>query len=179
MEYFILAQDRRVTALEIPAGLIKAVPPRIVRTKRDKKPAEVMSFPVHNKPDSEYPAVIDRPVFILANTAVKEIFSKYDRDILFTPVMFNDIKNQEQHLYWLMNVKAADCLAAETVFYPNHTLCKLVLDESKIIQKPIFKIGGVLEEYLAIRLDVAESLLRRDTIYGITLKPILTNHKEE
>jgi len=178
MKYFMLKQDKKTPTPPIPSGLIKAVPQLIVRSKQDKEPPKLMAFPINDSQEAEYPAVLDT-VFILVNTVVKELFGKYDQAITFKAVMLNDHKHRRQHFYWLMTPPTVNCLANETEFYPDRTVKKLVLDEKKLIDKPIFKIGGLLAEHLAVRLDVAESLLRRDTVYGIDLKPILTNRKEE
>lgn len=173
MEYFILTQDSRIDGPKVPKELIESVPRKICSTQKDKKITEAMAFSLHNSEDWEYSAIIDQPVY-LVNTGVKNILVQYDRNIQSTPVMFNDIKKMEQHLYWLIDVKIADCLASETVFHPNRTLKTLVLDEKKVRSIPVFRIGGILEEYFVVRLDVAESLLRRE-FYGIGLKPVLTN----
>lgn len=174
MEYFILTQDRRINVPKLPAELIKAVPKLIVSTSKVRNLTDAMAFPIQNNQDGEYPAVIDQEVY-LVNTQVKDVLGHYDWKLASSPTMFNDMHKGQQHLYWVLDIKTVDCLADETIFNPNRTLRKLVLNERKVIHIPMFKIGGILEEYVAVRLDVAESLLRRD-IYGIELKPILTNN---
>jgi hypothetical protein len=175
MEYFILRQDSRITPPILPADMLKTLPPQILRKNRPWQIDNSLLFTISGTQDTEYPAFMDRPVFCLVNKAVKDVFCLYNSKITFTPTMLNDKKNQEQHLYWLMDIAGTDCLAAESEFFPTKKIKKIVLDIDKIRRKPIFKIGGILDEYLVIRLDVAESLLRRDTIYGIDIKPVLTN----
>lgn len=173
MEYFILTQDRRIHVPNLPGELIKTVPKFIVHRVKERQLPDAMAFPIENKQNGEFPAVIDQEVY-LVNTQVKEVLSQYDWNLASSPVMFNDLNQCQQHLCWLLDIKAADCLAGETLFNPDRTLRKLVIDEGKASHMPVFRIGGILEEYVAVRLDVAESLLRRD-IYGLDLKPVLTN----
>lgn len=173
MEYFILTQDSRIDVPEAPYELREKVPRQLVSVEKDKIFRQTMAFPLTHTSGWYYGAIIARPVY-LVNTGVKEVLSNYDSIILCTPVMFNDQDRGKQQLYWLLNVKRIDSLSTETTFYAPQDLKTLVLDEKKIRDKPVFKIKGIIEEYLVIRLDVAESLLRRD-LYGIELKPVLTD----
>jgi hypothetical protein len=173
MKYFILSQDLRVKGPPVPAEMFNPLQ-RIFSIEEAEEFEEAMAFSVNNKEGWEYPAVLDRPIF-LVDSMVKNVFSKYDRKIIFNGVMLNDFEHKEQNLYWLMGVQVVDCLSSNSEFYGGSRKIKtLVLDESKIQNYPIFKVGGLLEQYLIIRLDVAESLLRRE-IYGFELKAVQTD----
>jgi hypothetical protein len=177
MEYFILTQDSRINGPRLPKELIDLVPRKITTTQKDKQVTEPLAFSLYDSQDWEYSAIIDRPVY-LVNTGVKNILEKYDRNIKSTPVMFNDVEKMKQHLYWLTEIRAVDCVAEESVFNPDRTIRKLVLDKKKIRDIPVFRIGNILEEYVVVRLDVAESLLRRE-FYGIGLNLVLINELKE
>jgi len=175
VEYFILSQDDRIMMPSLPSDMIKALPSQLMRRYKPRELDNALAFNITSKPGVEYPAIMERTIFCLVNTVVKELFSKYDRNIVFTPVILNDVQKGKQHLYWVMDLPGVECLAPETEFHRDRSLKKIVLDMGKIRHKPIFKIGGTIAERLVIRLDVAESLLRRDTVYGIELTPVITN----
>ncbi len=67
-----------------------------------------------------------------------------------------------------------DRLSAQTEWYPNETLKRLVLRQGEM-ESPVFRIVGLIEPHIYIHLAVAESLLRR-SFTGIRLQRIEMEH---
>jgi len=170
MQYFILKQDPRVNGPKVPANIAYSPLKRIFSIE------EAMAFPVHNKTDWEYPAVIERPIY-LVDSAVKAVLSRYNKKMVWNAVMLNDLEKAEQHIYWLMGVPFVSCVSKQSTFHADKSIKNLVLDESEINHRSIFKVDGLLEQYLVVSLNVAESLLRRE-IYGIELTAVQTDRGE-
>lgn len=67
--------------------------------------------------------------------------------------------------------QAVECLSPKAEFNKDDTLERLVIDETKIGFTKIFKVDGILENFIMISLDLAESILRRD-FTGIKLERV-------
>ncbi len=78
-------------------------------------------------------------------------------DLPCSCVLLTDQKERQQHTYWIFELECMECLADNTVYYPDGTFKKILLDKEKIGKKAVF------------RVDVAESILRRNML-GIKLE---------
>ena len=75
-------------------------------------------------------------------------------------------------LYYLPILQEIECLSEKSELMPNrYGIVKAVLDLNKVGEHSIFKIGGVFDDYYVVRLDVAESFLRREAV-GISLTEV-------
>lgn len=169
MGYFIVNQDKRVQNAVEPMGLSKLINKTFLKESEMDKQA-IIQVDIREKKLNEYVDFIERP-FHLVSDNLKTILQKYDERIFFKPIVLYDKKAESQKLYWLMEPRTVDCLDEEARFNKDDSIKKLVLNESKIEKAKIFKIKGVFENFIIIRLDVAESILRRD-FNGIALKKV-------
>lgn len=172
MEYFLLTCGEHTKRLRSPelASLAGLAPQKLL-TKDLTKKLEAMNLVLLTTDDTEqYADIITSPVYLVSNT-IKELFEKYDKTLSFKALRIIHKNTQEQFLYWIIGVDECDCLSEQTEFLPMKILKKLVLKQENIGDKPIFKVGGISQQCLVVRLDVAESLLRRFT-YGIELRQI-------
>jgi predicted RNA-binding protein len=165
--YFEIYQDKRIEQCIEPRGALKKID-----FKDDKEEIENMATQLFltEKKENEYVDYIERPGLLISDN-LKEVFEKYKEEIISRPVVLSDKKNKKQTVYWQIAIKAIDCISDKSEFDKNGTLKKLVIDEKKAGLKRIFKVKGILENIIIIRLDVAESILRRD-FTGIALKRI-------
>jgi hypothetical protein len=127
--------------------------------------------------EEPYPEVISRPVYLVSD-GIRQLLGKYDRSLVFKVVSLINWQTGKQHVYWAMGLDEIECLSDKTVYDKGGQIRDIVLDETKINNKAIFKLGGTLGKYLIVRLDVAESLLRRP-FYGISLQPVRSEQDEE
>ena len=88
---------------------------------------------------------------------------KYDRNIIFKRLALIDRERQIQKIYDIPIFEEVEALHEDTEFNWNKTVVKnIVLDKEKIKGKKIFKIKESDKTLAVVRLDVAESLLRRE-----------------
>ena len=90
-------------------------------------------------------------------------------DLPCSCVLLTDQKERQQHTYWVFELECMECLADNTVYYPDGTFKKILLDKEKIGEKAVFRVDGVIQKPVIIRVDVAESILRRNML-GIKLE---------
>lgn len=161
MDYFLLSQDNTIPNAVEPVGILKTLD----RDMINKENAHIMDglavqFEVKESSSVEYVDFIESPVPLVSDK-LKEILSKYDKKVIFKPIFLADIKRSRQEVYWLMVPEDVECLSPKSEFNKNGTIKSIVIDEERVKYCRVFKIKGVLENLIVIRLDVAESILRR------------------
>jgi hypothetical protein len=104
--------------------------------------------------------LIDGSLFLVSD-AVKNVFSLYDDDIFFKTVVLMTEDGNMQMKYNLPIFEEPECLCAACESDGYGALQKPVVARQKVKGKSIFKILYPNKRYIVVRLDVAESLLRR------------------
>jgi len=164
MDYFIMSQDKTLLDAVQPTGTanqIQRTPFKRLDPKQlDDQPVQ---FYIKESFNPIYIDFIEHPLPLVTDT-VKTLLEKYQTNIFFKPVLLTDLKRMRQELYWLIIPPSISCLADESVYNVNGTLKKMVLDSGKLKRAKIFTIKGIMENYIIVRLDVAESLIRRNFI---------------
>lgn len=170
MDFFVISQDERISVAVKPINVSKVISQEMLDINKAKKMGRLfLQLQIKDKEYNEYIDFIESPM--LASDKLKTLFEKYDTGVYYIPVMLADMKRQRQDVYWLLVPHEKDCLSQKAEFNKDGSIKKLIINEKKAAGFKIFKIKGVLENYLIIRLDVAESILRRD-FTGITLKKL-------
>jgi hypothetical protein len=171
MNYFIILQDERVQDAVEPMGISRVITKEMLTKKKARDMDKLnLQFQIREQDTTEYVDFIEKPVPLLSDRC-KQIIEKYVPKLYVKSVVLKDMKRLRQELYWLIVPPRIDCLSEQSEFHKDGTLKRLVIDESKAAPYKIFKIEGIMEEYILISLDVAESLLRRD-FTGIRLKKV-------
>ncbi|MDO3675714.1 hypothetical protein [Paenibacillus ehimensis] len=172
MEYYILAQDERITGFEEPAGIAKSVDSRLLRVRDEEGRAalEQMVLQFYTQGKGEYIDFIERPIPLVSD-ALKAIFDRYQPHVYYKLVVLADIKAMKQTLYWITVPDTLACLSEESEWHKNGSLKTPVLDPRKVGHYKIFKISDSMADFIVVDLDVAESILRYNP-KGIRLKKI-------
>lgn len=174
MEYFIISQDIAIPDPVQPVGILKVIDRDLIKPENIQKMDELaVQFEIKENSRAVYVDFIESPVPLVSDR-LKEILSRYEERIFFKPVLLADIRNTRQDVYWLLVPDSIECLSDKSEFNKNGTIKNLVLDERKVRFRKVFKVKGILENLIIIRLDVAESLLRRE-FTGIKLKKAETS----
>jgi hypothetical protein len=167
MEYFRMSQEKTMLDAVQPTGTSNQTwrEPfqRLTPRQLDDQP---LQFYIKEQAHPQYIDFIEHPLPLVTDK-VKSLLEKYQPNSFFKPVILADLRRMRQEVYWLMIPPSISCLAAESVFNADGTLEQMVLDSGKIGRMRVFSIKGIMENYIIVRLDVAESLLRRDAA-GIT-----------
>lgn len=165
MDYFRLARDERIRDAVYPGELKKFIehvpfhPPKLEVIWDEEV------IPVNLKPGSQsrYTDFLEEPTPLVSGP-FKEILAEYAPGMRVKQVVLLDLSGRppRQESYWLILPERVDCLSDQTAFNVNGTLKQLVIDPAKLTGKCVVQVGGVMETLLIVRLDVAESLLRRE-----------------
>jgi len=161
MDYFMMQQDARVqNVAELAPGAPKLK--SLTREQvRDIPITEILY--VREGQQNEYPDFLEG--YMLVSERLKRILGKYQKDTLFKTMILIEKERNRQEVYYLMSVPEVDCLSVETVYDKRGDVIEAVLDASRVGHARIFHVSGCGKRVF-LRLDVAESILRRDS-YGV------------
>lgn len=170
MDYFRLCQDRRYLHTPFVDNL------RSIATRKDMTLQNASRIEDYNvvftssKQHQDYLDVLDIQLFMICEQ-VKDVFDLYDASIPYKIFSILNVRQNLHFSYYAPVLPMLDALSpnSETNLDKSY-LKKIVLLKEKIQDRPIFKLDGVRTEAVFIRLDVAESILRR-TYHGYCLVP--------
>ncbi len=171
MDYFLLKQDERYTNTPRFVDLFNKMDVRNINLLNAHKMDDIIVFKVKVDEKSEFLDIMDNQLFLISKP-MKEIIEKYDRDILFKTLALIDQLHKRQENYYLPIVEELEALSDAAELNLNKTVVKkLILNKEKIQGRKIFKIKESSKTLIVVRLDVAESLLRRN-FKGIKLERV-------
>ena len=169
MDYFLLKQDERYTNTPMLMDVFKNIDIRNINLLNAHKLEDMIIFNVKCDDETEFLDILDRKLFLISEE-MKKIIEKYDSGIIFKTIPLIDLPHERQENYYLPIIEELDCLSENSEFNLNSTIVKkIILKKEKIKEKKIFKIKESSKTLIVIRLDVAESLLRRN-FKGICLE---------
>lgn len=161
MDYFLLKQDLRCSNVPNLKNIFYKLDTRNINRLNAHKIDDVLIFQVNAEDNAQYPDVLDKQLFLISEK-IGNIISKFDPEMIIKTVPLIDRKRNRQENYYLPIFEEVDALSEKTERGVNRTVIKkIVLDKEKILGKKIFKINEYNNQLVVVRLDVAESLLRR------------------
>jgi len=154
-QYYLIKQDRRLENSPEILGFFNTFFDRQELKDRSN------TLYVRDHPDIYYPDFIDRPL-LLVSDEFKSILKVYHKDYEYRAVVLTERERKVQNVYWNIVIPETDCLSVESSYYLNKTLNKMVIDHKKTEGRSLFKITNMRRTIYIIRLDLAESILRRN-----------------
>ena len=171
MDYFLLKQDKRYSNTPQIIDLFKNINTKDLNLLKADNIEDNNCFYVKSNDNIDYLDVLETPIFLVSKE-LKKILEKYNRNMIFKMFALIDYEKKEQNFYYLPIFEEIEALSEKSEFNLNKTIVKkIILDEKKIKNKKIFKIKESDKTLIVVRLDAAESLLRRD-FNGIILEKL-------
>lgn len=166
---FLLKQDERYTNTPRLKDMFHKISTKDINRLNAHKIDDVIIFQVTAEERCEYLDVLDKQLFLISEKMMK-IICKYDTDIVFKILPLIDSKRHTQENYYLPIFEDIEALDEKSEFNLNRAIVKnIVLNKKKIEGKKIFRIKESEKTLVVVRLDVAESVLRRKP-RGISLE---------
>jgi len=171
MRYFLIETDKNYVYAPQIKNWFKQIDVRdLKKGSYDKIPKRLLLRLIEN-PNTLFTDVITTP-FFLVSKIVKEVAEKFEPNLHFKEFVLLDQMYGKAVEYFLPTLDEIDCLTEESEFNLDHSiLTKIVIDLDKVGDNSIFVLSGVKNRYVVVRLDFAESMLRRNAI-GFCLKEI-------
>lgn len=172
MEYFELSQNKKV---ENPIELLGLDPQEYCYAMKKEDFEKLEKLKVAYFSGREFEEICDiikTPTFMISDE-MKKLFLLYEKEIEFKSVqIFPTATESKQYpLYWVPRFEEINCYHKNTVIHDLGSVKRLVLEQSKIGNKQIFRLPGLLEYKVVVSMPVAESILRR-RFYGVGLQKI-------
>lgn len=168
MEYFIMRQDDRI--LHSPQLMLpKFLQPNNNTSGRIESVRKTEIIYVKEDSYNEYPGYIETPIKLISGK-IKRIVSKYQQDIVFKPAILVEKESNRQEEYHIMALPEIECAADSSICDADGNIKEFVLDEEKVKHLRFF-IAKDCRSYILVRLDLAESILRRGA-YGIWFEEV-------
>jgi hypothetical protein len=161
MHYFIIRQDKSLTT----APKIISYKSSLFNKRNLTDKISIMYVQKNNTID--FVDFIDEPL-LLVSDSFKEILKKYSPSFEYKAVVLTEPEKQVQQVYWNVELPEVKCLSPKTEYYPNGLIKKMVIDVRQAEGYSMFKINNKIETYCIIRLELAESILRRG-MWGFVL----------
>jgi len=169
MDYFLLKQDERYTNIPKLKDVFNKIDVRNINLLNAHKIDDILVFFIKADKESKFLDILDNQLFLISYE-MSEILKKHDQNIILKTIPLIDQVNKKQKNYCLPLFDEIEALSENAEFNLNKTVVKkIILDKEKIQDKKIFKIKEIFKPLIVIRLDVAESLLRRN-YKGISLE---------
>ena len=160
MDYFLLKQDARYTNTPKIIDFFQNINSRDLTPLRADNIPDNNSFFVKSSKNNQFIDIIDTPIFLVCEK-MRNILAKYNRNIIFKRAALIDHENMKQKIYNIPIWEEINALHEDSESKFN-VVKKIVLDKEKIKNHKIFRIKESDKTLVVIRLDVAESLLRRE-----------------
>lgn len=119
-------------------------------------------FGVRGDENTHYFDVLFHPFFLLSET-VQKVVSLYEPGICYKEIIYLNQMLRRAETYYLPILPKIDCLAEKSQFNLDHSkVTKAVISEERMGDTAIIQLSEVKERQIIIRLDLAESLMRRN-----------------
>lgn len=171
MNYFLLRQDKRCSYVPRISDWFNKINLKHLNSIDADKIKDGVVLYVDSNSNNNYLDVLDNQLFLISEE-MKKILEKYDPNIIFKMAVLTDFKNSKQVIYYLPIFEEIEALSEDAEMNLNKTVVKkLLLNEEKIKNKKVFKLKESSKAMVIVRLDVAESILRRD-FNGVELEKV-------
>jgi hypothetical protein len=171
VRFFLLAQDERYTNAPHLINWFWRLDVRDIHRKRYRRIPARTVLPIAPDEAVGFLDVLTSP-FFLASKVLRDVIGMYDKGIPFRQVVLLDSEHGLAELYYLPILEEVDCLSEESETSPTASVIRrAVFKREPIGQRPIFQIGDGDARHIVVRLDLAESALRRGA-KGFLLQPV-------
>jgi hypothetical protein len=158
--FYELTEDHRI---------LNPFRPPVLKASFDELPISSVMM-IECKPNEESTDWISRPSYFVSDR-MKRLMEMIDEALIFKSVTFIDHGSGEQLSYWACHIPAVLALSDRSLFYPNGSTQQLLLQSERVKDQRILTVEGVRGSGVIVRLDVAESMLRRG-LSGFILRKV-------
>lgn len=169
MEYFILKQDKRYINPPSIKDLYSLLRRKeLCRKEEHKIPQRNIVFATSER-KLDFLDVLDDQIFLVTDK-VKKVISIYEPTAVYKTFCILNNRKNEYGLYYAPILPEVNCVYVTNGLGQKRTL---LLDRKKAGIHGFFRATGTEKETTVVRLDAAESLLRRE-VRGMVLEKIET-----
>ncbi|WP_431087454.1 hypothetical protein [Paenibacillus sp. 8b26] len=171
MDYFLLKQDVRYTNVPMLKKVFEKIDPWKLYNLQPEDIVKPLMFNVRADAESIFIDYLEGPIPLISN-ALKSLIQTYVPELPMKLTILTQIEQKIQKNYYIPFVERLVAVHPESEWNLDQSvLKKLVLQADAIRGHKIFRIQESAIPMIIVRLDVAESILRRDYT-GTTLEQV-------
>ncbi|RDY32218.1 hypothetical protein [Lachnotalea glycerini] len=177
MRFFMIEEDKEYVNKPQIKNWIKTIAPRDLYMREYSKIPKRALFHIEPHKNTVFIDIITIP-FLLISKKIYSVVKKYEPNLQFKEIILLDRKYAKAEEYFLPILEKKDCLTEKSEFNLDHSVIKrAVIDCEKTDDRCIFTFNQG-SNITVIRLDLAESILRREA-FGFYLKEVEYANREE
>lgn len=178
MEYFRIKQDKRYCHAPVITNIRDITQRRLDISIRNAKRIADVNVAFSNLTDKvDFLDILDTQLFLISH-GVKTVFFMYEPAIMLKHVCILNNETDEYGRYFLPLFPEVDCISESSLLTPDKSQVKKLILKKPPKQYSVFKASGILTDIVIVRVDVAESLLRRG-IRKFVLEPLEVEETDE
>jgi hypothetical protein len=171
MRYFMMKEDTMYANRPEILNWTKIIEARDLYKRDFSKIPKRIILEIKPNKDTDFLDIITLP-FLLVSKKVYKLLQEFEPNLQYKEIILLDKKYGKAEEYFLPLIKTISCLTEKTEFNLDHSVLKRVfINRKKIGDKCIFAFDEGPKNLIVIRLDVAESILRRNR-YGFMLTEV-------
>lgn len=171
MKYYQLTLNPRYDVAPVILGWSAKYDTRLINERDSHKlPYRELLFAEPSE-DTVFPDVLSFPLFLVTKK-VFDVIQLYEPNMVSKQIILLDGKYGKSETYFMPILRSANCFHETTEWNKDgRTFKRLALERSKAGEYAIFRPEAASHTIAIIRLDLAESILRREA-RGIGLTPV-------
>ena len=171
MKYFLLETDTKNNLVPRIKNWYSKIDRRYINKEVSYKLPDWMLLDIESNRNTIFPDVISFPFFMFSEK-FKNVIELYDSKMEYKKLVLFDKENVLYQLYFLPILDEIDCMVKKIDNSKSESMIDNgVLLRDKVSDEVFFRIKNKYKFYVVVRLDVVESLIRRNPI-GLKLKEI-------
>ncbi|MCH5258668.1 MAG: hypothetical protein J1F18_02885 [Lachnospiraceae bacterium] len=172
MKFYILGTDIVYTNYPKIKKWFGRIDPRDFNIRDAHRIPDGQVFMIHESKNTVFTSIVDNP-FPLITAEVRAVFDMYEPHIIYKEIVLLDAEYKKAEVYYLPILEEIQCLREESEFNLDKSIIKKgIIDFEKTEGRAIFRLGGFNHYYMVGRLDLVESILKRD-VKGIGLTELV------
>lgn len=162
MDYFRISQDKRYLHAPVISNATDIIQRRMDISVKNKEKIPDINIGFSNiKSEVDFLDVLDTQLYMVSKQ-VKDVFAVYEPQLIFKDICILNNFTKEYGQYYIPLFNECSCISDQSVVSPDRTCVEKLVMNQPGDDDSIFKVSGLLTDIVIIRLDVAESLLRRN-----------------
>ena len=162
MKYFIMKTHQDYIHAPQPKAWFGKIDTRDFVPERFQHVPNKTLFFVHSNPNLVFIDMLSSPFFMVTKP-VRKVLELYNPHLPSKQIVLLDRDSGLSEVYYIPLFKRISCLHADTQLNVGKThIEKVVLNRIAIKDTPVFRIEDISEPYIVARMDVVESILKRE-----------------
>ena len=167
MDYFIMRQDPRMTG--VAKFITGSLELRTLTREQIQDISTTKTIFVKEDSYNQYPDYFEEAGMLISEK-LKRIIGKYQGNTVFKTIVLIEKEKNRQEIYYLALPPQIKCASLKTIYDKQGNVKEFVLDEEKVGHARVFCADNYGKR-IFVRLDVAESILRRSP-YGVSFEKV-------